>query len=257
MIGILVLSVLLPPTFVRAEAPSAEREVSEAFDRITQIIRRQEERDGQTTTSNDEIESLKFRVVRLGRPAVAPLGLIAQDRRRPTTVRRWALHFAVYIGDPSAIPFTERILLDPAQPVPLRSDAATHLLSLDGKGDKALKAVCSVIEDSRLDGRLLRKLLIELSRRGCPDTRALARWAVRFGPRPSREDAHNAHWILEALERSRSASAAKALLDLFRFYPPGSKERQRALDALLRLPPELSAYRRKALKAMSSPPGNP
>lgn len=238
-----------------ATPDKAEREVRAVFSQIAELTRRQAGQDARTIASlNRAITSLRPRVTRLGAAAVAALAAIASDPRESVSVRIWAISFAALIEDPAAFPFMRRLLLDDGQPAALRASAAGDITRLRLDPELPRRALCAAIEDSKTEGLLLRAVLFELSTRGCPDAAGLNRWAVHFGSRPSEKDARCVSWILSALGRSRSASSAEALLDLFSYYQPGSWQRKTALDALLALPPELGSYRTEALRRLKHAP---
>ena len=232
-----------------AAPPDAEREVRVVFAEIAELTRRQERQDSRTISSlNHAIESLRPRVTNLGAAAVPALGGIAKDPSQTVSMRLWALSFAGLIRDPSAFPWMKQILLDARESPALRADAAADigLLAIDPHTVGA--ALCQTLAGPNLDALVFRQVLHDLSTRGCPDAAPLNRWAAHFGSRPSGKDAQYVRWLLSALERSRSASSAKALTELFSYYQPGSWERKKAFEALLALPPELSAYRERALR---------
>lgn len=164
--------------------------------------------------------------------AAAPLGTAARDKKRPATVRFFAVDFLAHLMDPAAYAPLSAVLLDADEEEQTRSAAAQALGALDLPPEPARKTFCAAFAQEGLSDALVEDLLIPMTRLGCADPAPLVRFARSLGPRPAGRDLSRALRAVAVVARSRGEAADRALLALVAYYPPRSAPRAAVIAAL-------------------------
>ncbi len=248
-----VCSLLFISSVLKAKADSLKFQIDE----INRLVLKEK---GQNSFKIEEldkkIEKLGARIARQKVEAIEPLGETAQDSHWPLKTRVFCVNFLGLIHDPGVFPIVSKILLDPAMPDVLRSEAASLIAESPVSEGAVRQVLCKNFSQKNLPELTLGQTLFAISRIGCPQTDLLLKRAEDFGDHPSKRNRVLAILTVQALGESFSLKAPAALWRLFDFYSPGSSMRKEALKALLkqsqRKLPRTLAFFSRAKSAVSS-----
>ncbi len=217
--------------------------VASVLARAEKLIALQKGKDARDIAALDHrAEALYSEIKPLGWKAAPALGDAAEQLQRPLKLRLLATSFLGLTADPAALEPLEKILLDPDQDAGVRSMAAQSLPGIRASDASVSAVLCDAIAQKDLPPVVARETLLPLTRLGCRDHEALARWARAGGPRPTGDSLSTTLLALQALGRSRGVDSGRELLALTGYFPALGAARAGAIAALDARREELAAW---------------
>jgi len=222
---------LAVPAFAQDPGPVVARVMS----RVDALVAREPGHDALLIDGLDRrAEALFAEISPLGWRAAGPLGDAARQPGRSPKARIFAVTFLSKLRDPAAFGPLSEVLLDREQDADVRLSAAQGLNGLDAPPKAARRTFCAALAEPDAPRPVSDQVLIALARLGCDDPAPLTAAARAFGARPSAADLASARSALTALGLSPGEAAARDLIALVGWYPPGGAARAAAVSALAR-----------------------